>query len=141
MFDLLRLQGARRRIRFAEERPIILYSPHFAKGVSSWHRWGVDVVECFYRSNRLNLIFPPRLMLFERPQRNYLPAKYRGADNTHIDTGSLASTDMTYILAPDIYLGDVSSPVYVFLCRPRPCVFLNANDVAWRDDPDYHLYA
>jgi hypothetical protein len=79
--------------------------------------------------------------VFERQQRNYLPAKYRGADNIHIDTGSLASTDMTYTLAADIYLDAVSSPVYAFLCRSRPCVFLNENDVARQDDPDYNLCA
>jgi hypothetical protein len=131
MFDLLRLQGTRRRIRFAEERLVIL-SVRISRRASSWHRWGVDVGECFYRSKPLNLIFAPHLMVFERRQSNYLPAKYRGADNISIDTGSLASTDMIYTLAADIYRGDVSTPVYAFLCRLRPCVFLNANDMARR---------
>jgi hypothetical protein len=44
---------------------------------------------------------------------------------------------MTYTGQGDIYLGDVSSQVYEFIARPRPCVFLNAHGVAWGDDPNY----
>lgn len=136
-FDLIRMQSTGRRISFTEDRPIVLYSPHFEKGVSSWHRWGVDVLEYFYQSRHFNLIFAPHVMLFERRQKNRLPRKYLRADNIHVDKGSLASTDMSYTLAADIYLGDVSSQVYEFLCRPRPCLFLNANHVAWGNDPHY----
>ena len=44
---------------------------------------------------------------------------------------------MTYMLAADIYLGDVSSQVYEFLLEPRPCIFLNGHNVAWQNDPYY----
>jgi CDP-glycerol glycerophosphotransferase (TagB/SpsB family) len=44
---------------------------------------------------------------------------------------------MTYMLAADIYLGDVSSQVYEFLLKPRPCIFLNGHSVAWQDNPFY----
>jgi hypothetical protein len=44
---------------------------------------------------------------------------------------------MSYTFAADIYLGDVSSQVYEFLQRPRPCVFLNSHRVDWRNDPNY----
>ena len=44
---------------------------------------------------------------------------------------------MTYILAADIYLGDVSSQVYEFLLQPRPCIFLNGHGVTWKHDPYY----
>ena len=30
-----------------------------------------------------------------------------------------------------------SSQVYEFLAKPRPCVFLNAHGVEWRDDPNF----
>lgn len=136
-FDLIQLRSRQKRINFAEDRPIVLYNPHFQKGVSSWHRWGLDVLECFYHSRHFNLIFAPHVMLFERRQKNRLPAKYFRTGNIHVDTGSLASTDMSYTLAADIYLGDVSSQIYEFLCRPRPCFFLNANSVGWRGDPHY----
>jgi hypothetical protein len=44
---------------------------------------------------------------------------------------------MTYTDAADIYVGDVSGQVYEFLAVPRPCVFLNACGVQWRDDPNF----
>ena len=44
---------------------------------------------------------------------------------------------MTYMLAADIYLGDVSSQVYEFLLEPRPCIFLNGHNVTWQDNPYY----
>jgi CDP-glycerol glycerophosphotransferase (TagB/SpsB family) len=37
----------------------------------------------------------------------------------------------------DIYLGDVSSQVYEFLKKPRPCVFINAHRCAWEEDPNF----
>src|SRR5690606_14028882 len=37
----------------------------------------------------------------------------------------------------DVYIGDVSSQVYEFLYRPRPCLHLNAHGVSWQRDPDY----
>ena len=47
---------------------------------------------------------------------------------------------MTYTLAADIYLGDVSSQVYEFLIAPRPCILLNPHKADWRDDPNYAFW-
>jgi hypothetical protein len=44
---------------------------------------------------------------------------------------------MAYTNRADIYLGDASSQVYEFMLRPRPCIFLNPNRLAWRDDPNF----
>jgi hypothetical protein len=67
--------------------------------------------------------------------------RYRNRPNMLMDTGSMASIDMTYTLAADIYLGDVSSQVYEFLWRPRPCLFLDAHGVdGWQDDPNYRFW-
>ena len=45
--------------------------------------------------------------------------------------------DSSYVSAASIYVGDVSSQVYEFIATPRPCVFLNAHHVDWRNDPNY----
>jgi hypothetical protein len=94
----------------------------------------------FFADNRdYNLIFAPHVVLFKRRWRHgaRLPKGYDGCANILIDTGGLASTDMTYMRAADIYLGDASSQAYEFLLDPRSCIFLNAHDVDWRNDPDY----
>jgi hypothetical protein len=40
-------------------------------------------------------------------------------------------------MAADFYVGDVSSQVFEFLIKPRPCIFLNPRHVTWTNDPDY----
>ena len=128
---------------FPESRPTVLYNPHFARGESSWQRFGRAVLETFRRQDRYNLIFAPHTRLYQRALRHGARplGRYRACPHIHIDTGSDASIDMTYSNAADIYLGDVSSQIYEFLRKPRPCVFLDAHGVArWRDNPSYRYW-
>src|SRR5690606_35291404 len=93
-------------------------------------------------------IFAPHVMLFERKWTITVdppaiarvarpPRRYASKPNMLIDLGSAASSDMTYMQAADLYLGDVSSQVYEFLVRPRPCLFLNPKRHVWEGDPSY----
>jgi hypothetical protein len=133
---------------FANSRPTVLYNPHLSPHLSSWYRQGRAVLDFFLDSPDYNLIFAPHIMLFQRKMvltidkfRADFPGridpKYRAARNIHIDLGSLASTDMTYTNAADIYLGDASSQIYEFLKRPRPCVFLNPHGHPYQGDPNF----
>jgi CDP-glycerol glycerophosphotransferase (TagB/SpsB family) len=135
------IQGLRRELPrfFDNDNPVVVYNPHFDQTVSSWEPMGIEVLEFFARNPKYNLIFAPHVVLFKRAKRHRasLPVKYRSCRNIHIDLGSSASGDMTYMTAADIYLGDVSSQVYEFLIKPRPCIFLNGRHVAWRDNPFY----
>lgn len=128
--------------------PIILYNPHVSPHLSSWYRHGRAVLDFFLSHPQYNLIFAPHIMLFERrvaisinKMRLDFPgaieARYRDAPNIHVDLGSADSTNMTYVEAADIYLGDVSSQIYEFLRRPRPSIFLNSHQVDHRSDPNY----
>jgi CDP-glycerol glycerophosphotransferase (TagB/SpsB family) len=133
---------------FDNDRPTVLYNPHCSSELSSWYRFGPAILEYFYQSTRYNLIFAPHIMLFEKKLQASLhswrvrrpgtiPRKYQECGHIHIDTGSRMSTDMSYTLAADLYLGDVSSQVYEFLIKPRPCVFANPGAEAWQNDPNY----
>jgi hypothetical protein len=124
---------------FNNANPVVVYSPHFDQAVSSWHPMGLQVLNFFAENRDYNLIFAPHVILFRRSKRHQavLPKQYYDIPNILIDTGSLMSADMTYILAADIYLGDVSSQVYEFLLDPRPCIFLNGHNVMWQDNPYY----
>ena len=124
---------------FKNDRPIVVYNPHFDQTVSSWKPMGLKVLDFFGENQDFNLIFAPHVVLFKRKWRHQasLPRKYLSVPNIHIDTGSEASIDMTYMLAADVYLGDVSSQVYEFLLEPRPCIFLNGHHVAWQNNPYY----
>jgi hypothetical protein len=129
-------------------KPIVLYNPHPSPRLSSWYRAGEALLETFRNSGRYNLIFAPHVMMFARPwtvtisppaiRRMRKPdLRFRDASNMLIDLGSPASTDMSYTNLADVYVGDVSSQVYEFLHRPRPCLHLNVHDLNWQGNPDY----
>ena len=133
---------------FNNDSPTVLYNPHFSPNVSSWYGMGMDILEYFYNSDEYNLIFAPHVMLFTRKiqisQEEFsigwvrrIPERYFECDHMLIDTDSIACTDMTYTLAADIYMGDVSSQFHEFLIRPRPCLFANAHHIDWKNDPSY----
>lgn len=141
-FDMVRrLQPSRPRL-FPNDRPTVLYNPHFSRTLSSWPRFGADVLDHFARQDRYNLVFAPHYRLFDtrRKEIEHLKQTYGHHEHMLIDTGSARSVDMTYTMGSDLYLGDVSSQVAEFLIKPRPCVFLNAHHVEWQDDPNYRFW-
>ncbi|WP_242123555.1 hypothetical protein [Sphingobium sp. Sx8-8] len=145
-FDMVRQAG--RTHHFDRDRPVVLYNPHVSPHLSSWYRHGREVLDFFGRNDSRELIFAPHVMLFERPfvltidrltinRAGKIENRYLHGDNIHFDLGSRASTDMSYTMAADIYLGDASSQVYEFLLQPRPCIFLNSHGIEWRGDPNF----
>lgn len=129
-------------------RPIVLYNPHVSPHLSSWYKWGRQVLDFFLEHDEYHLIFAPHVMLFERPfvftidklridRAGHIDERYLRASNIHIDLGSRASTTMTYTNMADIYVGDVSSQIYEFLREPGPCLFLNTHHVDYDGDPNY----
>ena len=133
----------RTRPRFFENnRPTIVYNPHFSHALGSWRDVGREVIAAIAADGRYNLIFAPHVRLLENAtahERDELEALAR-TGSVLIDLGSPRSIDMSYTAAADLYLGDVSSQVYEFCAEPRPCVFLNAHGVAWRNDPHYAMW-
>jgi len=138
-----------RRLPFqANGKPTVLYNPHVSPHLSSWYAQGRAVLAYFRDNPDYNLIFAPHVMLFARPLtvtidklRIAAPGRIDrsilSAPNIHVDLGGPACTDMTYTNAADIYLGDASSQVYEFLRQPRPCIFLDAHQQGWEDDPNF----
>lgn len=125
---------------FNNNNKTILYNPHNAVGLSSWYKHGTEILEFFFLHKEYNLIFAPHINLFN--DKNYLSvkildSKYFKAENIHMDVGSEKSSNMTYSLYADIYIGDVSSQVYEFMYKSRPCIFINSNDAIWEKDPNF----
>lgn len=143
--------GAKPTRFFANDRPIILYNPHFDPKLSSWFAFGEALMDHFAKNDRFNLIFAPHVMLFRRKIlasaehrqirfRKAISRRHAKARNIIIDTGSERSVDMSYVRAADLYIGDVSSQVYEFIERPRPAIFLNSHRADWRDNPNYDFW-
>ena len=125
---------------FAQDRPVVLYNPHFDLTLGSWPRWGRQVLEAFAADDRYNLIFAPHIRLFDGADPKTIEALAPFVDHPRIylDLGGPAAIDMTYTRAADIYLGDISSQVYEFLRTPKPCLFLNVSDAEWQGDESFH---
>lgn len=123
---------------FARPGPLVLYNPHKDRKLGSWRQFIEPMLDGFARGPDHNLLVAPHVKLFRRRgERVRARWRARGTANVVIDPGSDRSVDTSYPAAADIYVGDVSSQVYEFLARPRPCVFLNAHGVDWRTDPSY----
>jgi len=129
---------------FNNQKPVVLYNPHFSPPHSSWHKEGLKILEYFFNQKEYNLIFAPHLHLFQKlkggVEETELPQKYFEAPHIYIDLGSEESVNMTYVQNADIYLGDVSSQVYEFIINPRPCIFLNPENIDYRDNPDFRFW-
>lgn len=137
--DLMRrLQTSRVRL-FSNGRPTVLYAPHFRRDLSSWDRFGHDIIGWFSAQDRYNLVVAPHIRLFAEASDAERAAVMALAvpQKILIDLQSDRLFDMSYTSDADIYLGDVSSQVYEFLATPRPCVFLNAHGAQWVGHPDY----
>jgi hypothetical protein len=125
---------------FANTNPTVLYNSHKEPKLRSWDAFFEPIMHAFAEDRTMNLIVAPHMKLFRRRSESTRRAlRERSTPTILVDPGSNRSLDDTYIEAADIYVGDVSSQVFEFVARPRPCVFLNPNGVDWRDDP--HFYA
>lgn len=127
---------AKPRRLFDNDRPTILYNPHFDPGLSSWVRHGPAVLAALEALGGYNVVIAPHTKLARR-----VPPIRSDASHIHVDMGSVRSIDMSYTNGADLYLGDVSSQVYEFILRPRPCLFLNLDGHAWRGDPHFAHFA
>ncbi|PKP75500.1 MAG: hypothetical protein CVT84_02595 [Alphaproteobacteria bacterium HGW-Alphaproteobacteria-6] len=138
-FDLI---DGRRMHFFDDTLPVVLYNPHFRDDLSSWPAMGAALVRAFAEGAEFNLIVAPHIRL-SGAMRAEVAALAAGPlpANIRVDPGSLHSITMDYTNAADIYLGDVSSQVYEFLRRPRPCVFLDPNQTDWQDNAFYRHWA
>ncbi len=132
-----KLRATRERL-FDNDRPVVLYNPHKAPGLSSWQRFIEPMLDQFAHQQRFNLLVAPHVKLFRRRGRA-LRSRWeaRSSDTILIDSGSDRSLDTTYTQEADIYVGDVSSQVYEFLTVPRPCVFLDATGASWQGNPNF----
>jgi len=116
---------------FADAKPVALYNPHFDPTLSSWFGHGEAIVRQMEAIPGWNFVVAPHVKLTDGPNIS------SSAPNILIDRGSVRSIDMSYTEAASVYIGDVSSQVYEFLRRPRPCIFLNLDRIDWRSNDNF----
>ena len=120
---------------FDNNKITVVYIPHFKDEYSSWSPWGDAIMKFFIESEEYNLILSPHVLL-SRKQKEEIREKYLTNPSRNIlidiDDESESLINMTYTRNADIYLGDVSSQVYEFLTKGRPCIFLNPYKYDWK---------
>lgn len=139
---LQRMCGLERPRLFSNSRAVVLYNPHFEECLSSWPKLGRAIIRKIVDDGRFNLIVAPHVRLFEAASASRR-AEWEALsvpDRVIIDLGSARSIDMTYTLAADVYIGDVSSQVYEFCAIPRPCIFIDAHRADWRCCTHYTMW-
>lgn len=123
---------------FGDDRPILVYAPHWQPHRSSWWRWGREIVALLAAQDRYNVVLAPhqRLPEGDAEARAFLLAAAVDHAHIHVDLDSFSTVDGSYLAAADLYLGDTSSQVVEFMASPRPCVFLDAQGTDWQARPD-----
>jgi len=138
---IARAEHGRARL-FPDERPVVLYNPHDNKDFSSFDAMADKLIVGILADGRYNLVVAPHIKLAKSwsasRRAEWIARSVEG--RVIVDLGSPRVLDMTYALAADCYFGDVSSQVYEFLARPRPCLFCDAHGADWRDDPSYAMW-
>src|SRR3546814_4142586 len=82
------------RTLFADDRPIVVYAPHWQQHRSSWWQWGATAIETVLASGRYNLIFAPHQRLVEKaPEVREAAAWIEGLPGVHCDLDSFAMVD------------------------------------------------
>lgn len=137
-FDVAARLGTNWKPPFDKQRPIVLYNPHRDRKLGSWSRFLEPLIGGFAQDRSMNLIIAPHVKMFHRRSEAFRDAfRARSTGNVLADPGSDQSIDGTYPAIAQVYVGDISSQVYDYLDRPKPCVFLNAHGIEWRDDPNF----
>jgi hypothetical protein len=127
---------------FDNDRPVVLYNPHFKSHRGSFHLLAKRLVAAIVKDGRYNLVVAPHIRLaqhWDEQQRARWEA-LAVPGRVMVDLGSDRSVDMTYTLGANLYLGDVSSQVYEFLVKPRPCLFVNTHAADYEADENYAMW-
>ncbi len=125
---------------FPNDNPIILYTPHWSPKLSSFEAWCRPLMDYFKANKEYNFLFAPHIQLKHwKNKYNYdLNFDDYKVENIHIDLGSEAGVNSSYLRIANIYMGDVSSQIYEWIAlNPRPCIFTNAHGIQWEDDINY----
>ena len=135
-------RGIARPPLFDNPRPTILFNPHFSRKHSSLDSFGRQLTEAVRKDGRYNLVIAPHARMAKSWSKRRRQSWEALAEPGRIivDLGSPRCNDMTYTLGADLYIGDVSSQVYEFLIRPRPCLFVDAKGVDWQNSEDYAMW-
>ena len=128
---------------FNNDNPVFYFNPHWDMQLSSYLGWRDVVLDFFRKHTEYNLVFAPHPLVKHLSKiKNYNTENENdGSENIIIDLESTKLNDGTYNALSDVYIGDVSSMVTEWInFKPRPCIFINAQDISWEEDKNYDMW-
>ena len=128
---------------FNNDNPVFYFNPHWDMQLSSYLGWRDVVLDFFRKHTEYNLVFAPHPLVKHLSKiKNYnTENKNDSSENIIIDLESTKLNDGTYNALSDVYIGDVSSMVTEWInFKPRPCIFINAQDISWEEDKNYDMW-
>lgn len=128
---------------FKNNNPTVLYNPHHNLKYSSLYCWGDKIFDYFAKNCQYNLIIAPHVLIYNRNLGlvKEIKSKVSGFKNIFFTENSdLRCFNMQLIKQSDLYLGEYSSQVYEFLEKPKACLFLNPNKVAWQKNQEFTMW-
>ena len=141
--DYLKIKISKNKKLFNNENPIFYYNPHWEIELSSYLKWKEIILQFFIKNKNYNSIFSPHPLVGHlSTKRGYeINEKDIAEDNILVDMGSNQCLDGTYTSIADIYIGDISSMVTEWILqKPRPCIFINAHNVNWKNNDNYYMW-
>ncbi len=142
-FDWLSDKKLRSIKLFNNNNPTFYYNPHWELKLTSFIKWQNIILDFFIKNNQYNLIFAPHpLIKHNSINRGYsLSINKNKEKNIIIDYESERLLDGTYLKNADVYIGDVSSMIaYWIKIKERPCIFINAHNIDWKDNESYTMW-
>ena len=142
-FEWEDMMNNRNKSFFNNTNPTFYYNPHWDLSLSSFKKWGKDIIHFFINNKQFNLIFAPHPLIKNYSSRNNIDIGFDKdiSKNIIIDFYSNNNVDGSYLNVSDVYIGDVSSMVTDFIFKKnKSCIFINAHNVDWRHDKNYKFW-
>ena len=106
------------RTLFAQDRPVLLYTPHWQAHRSSWPAWGREIVAMLVARTDWNVILAPHQRLIEQaPDLREVLAKVAGLTHVHCDLDSFAARIRTAVIAAVALMFAVAVAANVLVTR------------------------
>ena len=126
---------------FNNNNPTFYYNPHWELKLSSFLKWQSIIINFFKKNNKYNLIFAPHPLIMHNSINRGYSLHNHNAENIITDYDSEKLLDGTYLKNSDVYIGDVSSMIiYWIRIKERPCIFINAHNINWKENESYTMW-
>ena len=128
---------------FNNDNPTFYYNPHWDLSLSSYKKWGKDIIQYFQNNKQYNLIFSPHPLIKNYSSRNNIDIDIDKikSNNIIVDFYSNDTIDGSYLNVADVYIGDGSSMVTDFIIKKnKSCIFINSHNIDWQNNKSFEFW-